>query len=336
MSEIGQVAVAVPVRNEVARLSRLLNALAAQRGTPGFVLCLFLDSCTDGSIDLVTSRAPFLPFRLETERCAAGLAPNAGRARGRAMALAAAAAPHGILLTTDADGEPAPEWIAANLAGLIGADLVAGRVIRGRGPSSATQDRIELYYDRLHAIRRTIDPVEWDGSPAHHWTSGASLALRATTYNALGGFAPLANGEDAALCDHAMRSGYRVRRDAGVVVRTSSRRRGRADRGMAAMLAAFDQGAGPPVVAHPEDEAWRFRMQADARRLHGSGDYDGLSSRLRLATAEVAQVAGECRNGEAFAARIVGAPPGGMRMVSLGHAELLLAALEDVQLEGAA
>lgn len=329
-------AIAVPVRNEVACLSRLLDALATQRDAPDFALCLFFDNCTDRSSDLVASLASRVPYRVVTGRCDAGGAPNAGRARGHAMALAAAEASDGIVLTTDADGEPTEDWVATNIDALAGADLVAGRVLRGLGPSSPAQDRVEAYYDRLHAVRRTIDPVAWEGVPTHHWTSGASLALRTTTYQALGGFTPIASGEDAALCDAAMRAGYRVRRDARVVVRTSARRDGRAVHGLAATLAAFDRADHLPVTSHPDDEAWRYRMQADARLLHGSGAYDVLSNRLGLSRAEVERVAGECRNGEAFAARIVGAPPGGMRMISLAHAELLLSALEGMQLEGAA
>ena len=47
------------------------------------------------------------------------------------------------------------------------------------------------------------------------------------------------------------------------------------------------------------------------------------------------QVAGECANGEAFAARIVGSPPGGLRSVPLAQAETILAELEaDIQVTG--
>ena len=252
------------------------------------------------------------------------------------MALAADSAPGGLLLTTDADSAPDPNWIATNLAALATADLVAGRLVRSSGPPSGKQDRIERYYDRLHALRRMIDPVHWDGDPTHHWTSGASLALGADTYRALGGFQPVASGEDAALCDAASRAGYLVRRDARVVVRTSARRRGRIDGGLASTLAALDTAEQMPMTFHPEDEAWRFRLHAAARRLHGSSDHECLSRALGLRMAEVEQVARECRNGEAFAARIVGTPPGGMRMVGLAHAELLLPALEQAPWEGAA
>ncbi|MFV0624384.1 glycosyltransferase [Sphingomonas sp. ac-8] len=330
------VAVAVPVRDEAALLPGLLDALARQTGAPAFTLCLFFDNCRDASAERVASLADGLPYPIRSARCDRGGEPNAGLARRQAMALAETVARDGILLTTDADGAPAPDWIAANLSALKAADVVAGRILRQPGAPSAMQDRLEAYYDRLHALRRSLDPVPWDAHPGHHWTSGASLAMRAASYRRLGGFAAVPSGEDAALGDAAARAGLRVRRDAAVVVHTSARRAGRAGGGLATTLAAFDAAGGMPTVAHPDDEAWRYRMHAHARLLHGTGGYDALAAELRLPLAEVDQVAAECRNGEAFAARIVGAPPGGMRAVGLGHAERAIAALEQSGWRGAA
>ncbi|UAK23231.1 glycosyltransferase [Sphingomonas nostoxanthinifaciens] len=330
------VAIGVPVRNEAVRLPRLLGALAAQRGNPRFTLCLFFDNCDDGSSALVERMAADLPFPVIGECCHAGGPPNAGAARRRAMTLASAACRDGILLTTDADSEPAPDWVAANVAALTHGDVVAGRIVRPDARTRDMLDRIGTYLDRLHEVRRMIDPVPWEADRTHHWTSGASLAFSAEVYRALDGFRPLANGEDAAVADAAARAGYRIRRDADVVVRTSSRRIGRADRGFATALAAFDQAIGLPEVAHPDDEAWRFRMQAAARAAYAAGEVRSLGIALGLPIAEVEQVAAECVNDEAFAARIVGAPPGGLRTVSLAHAEALLAGFEQFDLVGAA
>lgn len=328
------IAIAVPVRNEADRLPRLLAALAEQKEAPPFALCLFFDDCTDRSEAIVEALAPSLPFAIVSDGSADGASANAGRARRAACAVALVTVPDGVLLTTDADSAPAPTWIAANLAGLRHADLVAG-LIRREGEVSPWQDAVEDYYGRLHHLRRTCDPVPWEAPKTHHWTSGASLAMTTPVYSALGGFAPIASGEDAALGDAASRAGWRVRRDAAATVRTSSRRDGRAEHGFAAALAALDGSAPPPLVSHPDDEAWRFRLQAAARQRHGSGDYRALAGMLDLPLAEVEQVAGECRNGEAFAARIVGAPPGGMRQVPVDRAAMLLA-LHEARLAGAA
>lgn len=332
----GHVAIAVPVRNEVERVPRLLDALAAQAGAAPFTLALFFDNCRDGSEALVASLAGHLPFPIVTDCCDAERAPNAGYARRRAMALAASVAPDGVLMTTDADSQPAPDWISANLEGLARAQLVAGRILRDGGRAAPLQARLEVYYDRLHALRRRLDPVEWEAAGTHHWTSAASLAVHSAVYRAAGGFPSLVKGEDAAFADAAARLGFALRRDSAARVMTSARRVGRATDGFAAQLATFDGVDRDPVVSHPMDEAWRYTMQSRARHCHGRAGRERLAEHLRLRIGEVEAVEAECPNGEAFAARIVGAPPGGMRSVTLGHAELLLATLEQDLLEGAA
>jgi glycosyltransferase involved in cell wall biosynthesis len=331
-----ELAVAVPVRNEVDRLPRLLTALANQGSGVPFTLCLFFDNCSDGSAELIASWAERVPFEIVSDACLSGGAPNAGAARRRAMALAGDRLESGVLLTTDADSEPAADWIAMNVKALEHADVVAGRIIRGEQRTPDAQDRVCAYFDRLHALRRALDPVPWEGTETHHWTSGASLAVRADIYRRLGGFAARVSGEDAAFSDSAARAGYRVRRDARVIVRTSSRRKGRARNGFAASLAALDDFGTASDLVHPDDEAWRFRMQATARAAYNAQDLRSLPQLLGLPPAEVETVAAACVNAEAFVARIVGAPPGGLRMVSLAHAEALLAGADQLAMMGAA
>jgi len=331
-----EIAIAVPVRNEAERLPRLLDALARQIGAPPFTLALLFDNCDDDSHATVQHLAPTLPFPIVTQCETAGGPPNAGLARARAMAMALSIAPDGVLMTTDADSQPAPDWVAANLSALARADVVAGRIVRHPGRAAPLQARLEAYYDRLHALRRRLDPVTWEAADTHHWTSAASLAMTSHVYRTAGGFPPLVHGEDAALADAAARLGLSLRRDARAHVATSARRNGRVSGGFAAQLAAFDRTDHAPAVFHPEDEAWRYTLHAEARHGHGRDGYDRLATSLRLPLAEVSAVAAECANGEAFAARIVGAPPGGMRAVTLSHAERLIAGLEQVRLEGAA
>lgn len=325
------VIVAVPVRNEAQRLPRLLAALARQKHAPPFALCIQFDNCTDASPKLVAAWANSLPFALHSTEDLSGRSPNVGMARREALALALRVEPDAVLLSTDADSEPAENWIHASLAALRHADIVAGRIVP-RGRAAPLQMRMGRYYDRLHGLRRLLDPVDWEAPLTHHWTSAASLAMSAATYRRSGGVPPVARGEDAAMIDTAARLGVRTRRDATVLVRTSSRRQGRVDGGFASSLTTETL----PVVAHPDDEAWRYAHQAMARQSHGRGDFAGLAASLSLPIQEVRQVASECSNGEAFAARIIGAPPGGMRQVALDQAEELLADQELGLLKGAA
>lgn len=325
--------VAVPVRNEGAWLQRLLLALAVQREAPSFALCVFFDACTDNSRAVVSALAGSLPFPI-TCGCDAGENhPNAGRARAMAATFALAAHPEAALLTTDADSEPDPGWIAANLSALGRADVVAGRILLDDPGGAPIQARLIRYHDRLHARRRIIDPVAWEDEVSHHWTSGASMAFSPAAYEALGGFAPVPRGEDADIADRAWRLGLRLRRDARATVRTSSRRQGRAPGGFATSLAALDEAADLPLVSHPDDELWRYRRHADARLAFEADMPHAVSALLRLDAAELRLVADECANADAFAARVVGVPPGGMRQVSLAHAEVLLGMTAEDELE---
>ncbi len=248
-----------------------------------------------------------------------------------AMGLAALPDCDSLLFTTDADSSPRPDWITTGVAALQVADVVAGRIIRLNSCADPEQSRLEGYYDRLYRYRRLIDPVPWEACTTHHFTGGANLAFRTSTYRTLGGFKTLPSGEDAAMLDHASRSGFRVRRDGALVVETSSRRHGRAVQGLASTLRALDRGA-LPLVAHPCSAAWQWHEQAAARQAFAKvGQRDvrtRLGERWRLSGDHVLGVARDCPNAEAFAMRIVPAPTKYADPVTLPAAEEVLASLE--------
>jgi hypothetical protein len=328
------VVIAIPARNEELLFPELLEALAALDVENGRLsVCIYLDSCGDGSEALLRRRADRLPFPLVVTSSATKHAENAGAARKAAMAMALSVldGAEGLLFTTDADSRPHRDWIAAGSAALAAADAVAGRIVRRDGSADPAQSRIERYYDRLYRYRRLIDPVPWEALDTHHFTGGANMAFRASAYRALGGFAALSSGEDATLLDEAARAGLRVRRDAAMVVETSSRRNGRAANGLASALLALDAGVSPHV-AHPGGGAWQWQAHAAARAAFAtiaSAEVRGrLGAHLNLTADHVLGVARDCPNAEAFAIRIVPAAPVAHGTVSLAVAEDALLALE--------
>jgi hypothetical protein len=292
-------------------------------------LCLLLDGCTDDSATVASDYARRSRHEVHVAT-ADRWAANAGIARHRAMRLGASVlgARDGILLTSDADSWPRSDWLRATMAALQKADIIVGDVVRGSHQVAGGQDRVELYYARLFALRRRADPVPWEAEQTHHHASGANMAMRADVYAALGGFPPLASGEDAQLVDEAARSGFRVRHDAASVVHTSQRRYGRALDGLAANLRERDRdGLDGICVAHPVDQAWQYHGHALARIAFATGDMGALSNRIELTRDHLLGVARDCPNAEAFAMRVVPVPPGGMRQVPLAIAEAALAAL---------
>ncbi|WP_312489878.1 glycosyltransferase [Sphingomonas sp.] len=324
------VAICIPARNEALRLPRLFEAMAALDWRGSWTLCLLLDGCTDDSARLAEAYRRQARFDLRVGHAPPAAASNAGLARHRAMmlGLSTLSSPHDVLLTSDADSWPQTDWIKTMVAALDQSDLVAGRVIRAGHRASPDQDRVERYYDRLFALRRRIDPVIWEASVTHHYGSGANMGLRAGTYRRLGGFAPLASGEDGRLIDDAARAGLRVRRDAASVVHTSDRRSGRAPSGLAEALHRLDrEGLAGIAVAHPADQLWQYRAHAIARRGFADREFAALSAMIGLDDDHLVGVARDAPNAEGFAMRMVPVPPGGMRTLPFPMAEAILAGL---------
>ena len=318
----------MPARNEAGVLPQLFVALERlERTGISPRLCLLLDSCDDASPALVRDYAANASMPVIVEEVAAPDA-NAGRARHRAMMLGDRSLNgEGVLLTTDADSTPSRDWLQTIAAGLRQADVVTGKVVRTVTRSNPLLDRLEAYYDALHALRRSLDPVDWEGKATHHYASGANLGLLVASYRSLGGFEPLANGEDGRLVDDAGRAGLRVRRDAACVVHTSDRRLGRVAHGLAGTLRTLDRDGEAIDVAHPHDAAWQYRGHRIARLAFAKADFTNLAVAVGLTIDHLVGVAGDCPNAESFAMRVVPTPPGGMRRVSLGIAEAELAAI---------
>lgn len=273
-------AICIPVRNEEVLLPGCLDNIATldlgDLPKPGIYIAF--DTCTDRSEQIVADRIQAgYPFEITTVRLKAAAAPNAGRARKAAMDAAAfgtigSAATH--ILTTDADSLVARDWLQAHIAGFRHAEVIAGLVRRinrcteYRYNGLPPRDRLETYLERLHLLRRKIDPIEYDAKPSHPYASGASLGITREAYCALDGLPRLCNGEDEALIKRARLNGYRVRQDCSVQVRTSDRRDGRATAGLAAALRNLDNEdlrSAAMLVEDPRDAAEHYRRQANSR-----------------------------------------------------------------------
>jgi GT2 family glycosyltransferase len=276
--------VAIPVRDEEARIHDCLAALARQEGGPPDAVVLLLNNCTDRTREVVEGIVPDFPARL----CVAthDFAPreaSAGLARAIAMDLAAdLAGPGGWLLTTDADGRVAPDWLAATRRAFrAGADAVAGRALIDPVealliPQSLHDDdaRECAYGALLDEIASLLDPDPADPWPRHSEASGASLAVTADWYRRIGGMPRLRAGEDRALVAALRRHDARVRHAPDVRVTVSGRIEGRAPGGMAETIrrrltcpdAFLDEALEPAG-----DAARRARLRWRSRALFRAG-----------------------------------------------------------------
>lgn len=269
---IRDVAVIVPAASEEHRIARCLTSIevAARhlaQHHPGLRarVVVALDGCTDATA-AICAAFPAVTTVTTTAR-------NVGAARraGTRAALSDRAGPPGDLwlASTDADSAVPADWLAAMVtAAGDGAGLVLGTVLPGPGLGPAARAR----WLARHHLR--------DGHPHVH---GANLGIRADAYLALGGWRPLAAGEDTDLARRAAAASWLpVCRTAAIPVVTSTRRTGRAPRGFSSYLRALsgpdgrspgagqadpDHAAGP---ADPRPPLRRGRRPAGRRPVPGT------------------------------------------------------------------
>ena len=235
--------VAIPVKDEADSIGACLQALADQEGAVADQVVLLINNTNDATVNVVRGLEPSLSVRVEVveHQFAPGQA-DAGHARRMAMQHAAVrAGPNGVLLTTDADGRVAPDWLANNLRCLRdGADAVAGCAVIDPVdalliPAALHEaDALECAYgDLLDEITSLLDPDPWDPWPRHTEHSGASICVTLDAYRRAGGIPAVPLGEDRLFFEALRRNDARIRHARDVRVTVSGRIMGRARGGMA-------------------------------------------------------------------------------------------------------
>jgi hypothetical protein len=153
-------------------------------------VALFANNCTDWSASL--ARKLGASWRLDIRVVEASLPPaaaHAGNARRAAMDFAEGwliegGEKDGVILTTDADSQVAPNWIAQNLTAFeAGAEAVLGRIdldSEGEFLPDALHRRGQLedtYEGLLTELSWLLDRLEHNPWPHHATISGASLGV---------------------------------------------------------------------------------------------------------------------------------------------------------------
>ncbi len=270
-------AVAIPVRDEQDHIAGCLAALLGQSEPPQHIV-LLINNTTDRTATIARAMAAGAPCALHViERDLLGAEANAGTARRLAMdAAAELVGQRGALLTTDADGRVPPHWVATNLALLrAGMDAVCGMAAIDPVDEAAipahliADDAVETRYtELLDEIDSLLDPRPYDPWPRHTHRSGASIAVGAAVYHAVGGVPPVPHGEDRALITALERRDCKIRHDPSLQVVVSGRVVGRASGGMAATIArrmlVQDRWADDRLES-PEAAMQRARLRAEAR-----------------------------------------------------------------------
>jgi glycosyltransferase involved in cell wall biosynthesis len=180
--------VVVPARDAAATIGATLDALAAQRDAPAFEVVVV----DNGSLDETATLAETHPLAPRVVRRARGEGPGAARNEG------VAAATGSVIAFTDADCEPAPDWLAAGVAALesTGAAFVCGPVRPRPGPRGPFDRTLEIGVETgLYETANLFVRREWFGR-----AGGFEDTIEAG--------APF--GEDAAMVWRARRAGART------------------------------------------------------------------------------------------------------------------------------
>jgi hypothetical protein len=183
-----------------------------------------------------------------------------------------------VLMTTDADGRVAPDWIESNLASLRhGADAVCGRaeidpidalrIPRHLHDDDAREGQLASLLDEMAAL---VDPDPHDPWPRHTESSRASIAVTVAAFRRVGGIPPVACGEDRAFIDNLRQVDAPIRHAPSVSVRVSGRIQGRAAGGMADTIRRriIQQDEFTDTSIEPaKDRFRRVSLRAHARAL---------------------------------------------------------------------
>lgn len=238
---IRRVAVIVPAANEEALIGACLASIAAARrhlyrctADLHVRTVVVLDGCADATAAVTAASGDVHPVTISARTV------GTARRAGASAALASAGRSSELwLANTDADCQVPVDWLTSMLAeARRGAHVVLGTVLPGPGlcPPALAE------WASRHHLR--------EGHPHVH---GANFGIRGDAYLALGGWQPLATGEDADLARRATRSGHlRISRTASIPVVTSVRHDGRAPRGFSSYLRDLGRAVGAPGGLRPD------------------------------------------------------------------------------------
>ncbi|MFL5950535.1 MAG: glycosyltransferase family 2 protein [Gaiellaceae bacterium] len=192
-----RIAAVVPTHNRPDSLARCVDALERQRNVPGLRIVVV----DDGSVDPAAVAAA-------VARSHAAQLLRFERARGPAAArnLGARNADADVVLFTDDDCEPAPDWAATLAAALArGAGAVAGITVNGR-PGDALASASETILDYVQERAR-------DGGTTTHFAATNNLGVDARVLAEVPFDETYRYGEDRDWCARTVAAGHSVHVD---------------------------------------------------------------------------------------------------------------------------
>lgn len=253
--------VVVPARDEAENLPKTLKSFSRQVDANNrpldfrkFEIIFLVNNTSDDSVQIISRwqrENSHLKIHLAEKRLSADAA-NIGYVRCLLMneaffRLRKNRIGGGIIATTDADTEIAPNWIAANVAEIRrGADAVGGRILIHPAELKKMDSKCRAYHlrdtgYRLMAaeIETYFDDLTHDSLPRHHQHFNGSFAVTTAAFARAGGVPKVKFLEDVAFYHSLLRVDARFRHSPSVRVQTSARDKGRTESGLSTQISEW-------------------------------------------------------------------------------------------------
>jgi cellulose synthase/poly-beta-1,6-N-acetylglucosamine synthase-like glycosyltransferase len=228
---ITAIGVVIPAHDEELVIGDCLRALTESLAAVGLpvVVCVVADRCTDATVHVVRETMPTATIVEVGDAISLGGLRDLG-ARTALAALGDHEADAIWLLGTDADTQIGLDWIRRQLAHAEdGVDAVTGLV--DLQPAAHLTAVLRARYAQV--VAAGIRPL------SHDHVHGANFGVRGSAFLAVGGYRPIRTGEDRDLWFRLLDAGFTLRQPLDLMVRTSARVVGRAEGGLADLLAGL-------------------------------------------------------------------------------------------------
>jgi cellulose synthase/poly-beta-1,6-N-acetylglucosamine synthase-like glycosyltransferase len=202
------VSVIIPARNEAATVGRCLRALIQQTYPPDRLEVILVDDhSSDGTLSVADAYKPMFRCRVEVVRLEG---PQGNAQKKNALREGITHSTGDVIMTTDADCEPEPTWVAAMVATLAEqqADLVSGPVRK--------RDKHHRLFEKAQALESAgMVALGAAAISMGHPTlaNGGNLAFRRIAYTSVNGYDGIdhvASGDDELLMHKIHRWGGRL------------------------------------------------------------------------------------------------------------------------------
>ncbi len=265
----------VPAKDEQDHIAECLTGFSRQTDGDGhaalssFEVLLLINNTTDDTLN----RALAVRGNLGIHVVSVDLPPHyahIGWARRLAMEwgserLAQNGHPDGILVSTDADSQLAPDFVTELMQTFALPDVhAAGAMLLVKEEIDGNVFNDLRHYFSLEKQLRQHAQQHAAFDPVHSHFSGAGFAVRQRMYAAVGGLSPLPYNEDKYFYQKLLQRDACIKMNDRLIIHTSSRLAGRTEWGMAAQLMKWKKAeeAGEYVFVSSASSQWLcFQLQ---------------------------------------------------------------------------